>query len=325
MKNVTEKIQQVRNEPLVRAVLDVHQGSVYLVGGSVRDLLLNRDIADYDLAVDGELDLLAENAAAELGVRAVHLGRDPKTVYRLAYDGRILDLCAIEGPDIMADLARRDLTVNAMAINLSDANGSDALIDPFGGRNALENRVAGFISEANVLSDPVRMLRLFRFSACLGLVPDSESLDIVRRHASKIQQSAGERLGEEFMHMLGAQAAHPAVASMLETGLLEAIIPELSPLRDVGQGVNHHLDVLDHTLAVLEHLEGILSGPERYWPEYIPEINEYLARDKKTPLLKLTVLLHDLGKPASRVEETPGEVHFHGHEKNRTGTGQPGY
>jgi poly(A) polymerase len=165
------------------------------VGGSVRDLMLNRDIADFDLAVDRDLDSLAEKAAASLGVRAVHLGRDPKTVFRLAYQNRILDLCAIEGPDIHADLARRDLTVNAMALSLSDTSESDALIDPFNGRNDLDKRVARFLSESNVLADPVRMLRLFRFSACLGLAPDPESLDIVqppcRQHSTIGRRTSG--------------------------------------------------------------------------------------------------------------------------------------
>jgi tRNA nucleotidyltransferase/poly(A) polymerase len=315
MNALTQAIQSVKNAPMIRAVLNTHQGHVYLVGGSVRDMLLQRDIADYDLAVDGDPDLLAEQSADTLGVRAVRLGREPKTVYRLAFENRIMDLCAIEGPDIMADLARRDLTVNAMAVALSDTSGSDLLLDPFDGRNDLKNRVARFISEPNVLADPVRMLRLFRFSACLGLVPDSESLDMVRRHADKIRQSAGERLGEEFMHMLSAENAYPFVASMLETGLLEAMLPEMTPLRGVGQGDNHHLDVLHHTLAVLEHLEAILSESDKYWPDHIDEIREYLARDDKIRLLKLTALLHDLGKPASRVEETSGKVHFHGHEK----------
>jgi poly(A) polymerase len=315
MTYISEKIETVRKEPLVQAVLGAHQGQVYLVGGSVRDLMLNRDIADFDLAVDRDLDSLAEKAAASLGVRAVHLGRDPKTVFRLAYQNRILDLCAIEGPDIHADLARRDLTVNAMALSLSDTNQPDALIDPFNGRNDLDKRVARFLSESNVLADPVRMLRLFRFSACLGLAPDPESLDIVQRHAANIQQSAGERQGEEFMHMLGAEVAHPAVMSMLETGLLETMIPELSPLRGVGQGIHHHLDVLNHTLTAFEHLETILSEPDRYWPDHIDEIREYLARDNKACLLKLTILLHDLGKPASKTVDESGEIHFHRHEK----------
>jgi hypothetical protein len=103
--------------------------------------------------------------------------------------------------------------------------------------------------------------------------------------------------------------------SMLETGLLETMIPELSPLRGVGQGIHHHLDVLNHTLTAFEHLETILSEPDRYWPDHIDEIREYLARDNKARLLKLTILLHDLGKPASKTVDDSGEIHFHGHEK----------
>lgn len=314
MDNFIDEIRRVQKDPLVQAILAAYKGRVYLVGGSVRDLLLNRYIADYDLVVAGDLESTALRAAETLGVRAIHLGRDPKTVFRLVFDGRILDLCTIEGDDIHADLARRDLTVNALALPLAETGKETELLDPFSGRQDLDNRVARFISEANVLADPVRMLRLFRFSSNLDLTPDAASLDIVRRHADKIRQSAGERLGEEFMHILGAGVAHSTILSMLDTGLLEAMFPEMTSLRSVGQGENHHLDVLNHTMAVLDHLETILSVPDKYWPDHVDEVLDYLSIEGKKRLLKLTVLLHDLGKPASKTEDESGEIHFYGHE-----------
>ena len=101
---------------------------------------------------------------------------------------------------------------------------------------------------------------------------------------------------------------------MVETGLLEAIIPELGPLRGCGQGEYHHLDVLDHTLLAFDCLEAFISDPAAVLPEWAPDIRDYLAQDRHGPLLKLAVLLHDLGKPASRVQGEDG-LHFIGHEE----------
>ncbi|MFH1137510.1 MAG: hypothetical protein V1816_15690 [Pseudomonadota bacterium] len=303
----------LRLEP-VRAILRAAApGPVFLVGGSVRDLLLDRDINDLDLVVPGDLEQVARHAAEILRVRAVPLGRDPKRIFRLTHQGLVLDLCPLEGPDIVSDLLRRDLTINAMALELQAEN--CRLLDPTGGAADLEARVARFVSEKNILNDPLRLLRLFRFAATLGLEPDPAGLDLVRKHAALIVRPAGERLHDELMKLFSQPFCFAAVQSMLEVGLLEALLPELSPLRGRDQGRFHHLDVLDHTMLALERLETIMAAPDDFLPGRGAELKEYLDRGPVRAWLKSAVLFHDLGKPATWTRTPEGEIHFLGHEK----------
>ena len=298
----------------VKAVLAAAGSNpVYLVGGSVRDLFLGREINDLDMAIPGDLERIARESADKLGVRAVLLGRDPKMVFRLTFQGLVLDLCPLDGPDINTDLLRRDLTINAMALELTPDR--SRLIDPLNGARDLRKRSARFVSEENVISDPLRLLRLFRFCSILDLTPDPESLALVRKHAGLISRSAGERIHDELIKLFSPAVCHPVVKSMLEYGLLEALIPELTPLRGCVQGKYHHLDVLGHTMAALESMEKIMAGLDDFFPGRGAEIQEYLDRDLKRVRLKISILMHDLGKPETRSVSSDGEIHFYGHEK----------
>jgi len=310
-----DRLKRLKKEPVVAAVLAAAKRPVYLVGGPVRDLILGRKIEDLDLVVTEDLDEAAGKAADKLGVRAIPLGEKPKRVYRLCPPGLSADLCSPEGPTIEVDLLRRDLTINAMGIELTGAAGRPWIIDPSRGLADLIRGRVRFVSEDNVLVDPLRLLRLFRFAATLDLGPTSDSLDLVSKHACLIERSAGERVRFELFKLLDASRSFQAVTAMLNHGLLEALIPELTPLRGCGQGPYHHLDVLDHTLTALKALEDILAEPERDFPVWAPKIRTYLARNFHPALLKLTILLHDLGKPPTRTEEADGQVHFFRHEE----------
>ncbi|MEW6263769.1 MAG: HD domain-containing protein [Thermodesulfobacteriota bacterium] len=310
--NLEQRLAGLAGHPALAAVLALSPDRVFLVGGAVRDLILGRPARDLDLAVAGLTSELAERAAGWLGVKAVTLGRWPQIVYRFVLPDLTLDLGPLDGA-IEADLARRDLTINALALDLKSLDRS-GIIDCGRGRRDLEEGIVRFVSEQAVLDDPLRLLRLFRFSAALNFKPDPESLTLVRRRASMINRSAGERLREELLLLLSAPNCRPVILAMLETGLWEALIPETTPLRDCRQGGFHHLDVLDHTLLALARLEEFLADPNLACPGHVPEIKAYLANSFRPALLKLTVLFHDLGKPAARSEDATG-VHFFGHEK----------
>jgi len=310
-----DRLRRLRKEPAMAAVLAAAGNPVYLVGGPVRDLILGRKIEDLDLVVAGDLDETAGKAADKLGVRVIPLGEKPKRVYRLCPPGLTVDLCPPEGRTIEADLLRRDLTINAMAIELTGAAGRSWIIDPCRGLADLIQGKVRFVSEANILADPLRLLRLFRFAATLDLRPTADSLALTAKHARLIERPAGERVRFELLKLLEAPRSCPTVEAMLEHGLLEALFPELTPLRGCGQGPYHHLDVLDHTLTALKALEDILAEPERDFPVWAEKIRAYLAWNFHPALIKLAILLHDLGKPAVRTVGDDGQVHFFGHEK----------
>lgn len=304
--------------PGISAVLSSTEAPVYLVGGSVRDFFLDRPLHDLDMVITGDLEQTARSAAEKLNVRAVPLGEPPLMIWRIPI-GRIhLDLCPMEGETIDADLMRRDLTINAMAVGVDQ--GGPVLLDPTGGLADLEAGAARFVSEANVRADPIRMLRLFRFSAELTFTPTRESLDMVGRHWGLIFQSAGERIREELLKTLNVAAAYDSIRAMIDCGLLEAIIPELTALRGCDQGGFHHLDVLEHTLLAVREFERITPEAEDIFKPYGSQALAYLTeKDQsgqfKPALIKLALLLHDIGKPAAKKAGESGAYRFFGHEK----------
>jgi len=307
------------------ALLEVEH-PLYLVGGSVRDLILGLNLNDLDVVVDGPLARIAEMISSSLNRRAIFLGRPPKQICRFVLPGLQLDLAELQGGSIKNELARRDLTVNAMAVELTPELKSDlesllsgrvnlsSIVDPFNGQKDLKAKQARFVSEDVILQDPLRLLRLFRFAAAFDLKPHPDSLVLVERHAALVQDVAGERIREELLKTLAAPRAFPQVKIMADAGLLAALVPELEDLKGMGQNEFHHLDVYDHTLEALRVLEEIIAVPGRYLPDFSREIEAYLGQDSHPALLKLAVLLHDLGKPAARSEDEDGQVHFYKHE-----------
>ena len=308
-----DALNRIRKLPAVAALLDQAAGPVYLVGGAIRDLLLGRDVHDLDIVLEDNYEETAAKTAAALKTRVVPLGRKPLQILRVPIEGLFLDLCPFQGPDLMHDLTRRDLTINALAWPLAGTDRPDRIVDPTGGLRDLEERRARFVSEKNVLDDPLRLLRLFRFSACLNLSPASESLDLVKKHAALIGAAAGERIGDELKQLLAAPHSAATVKEMLAAGLLFALIPELEATQGCLQGAYHHLDVLSHTMEALSAMEELIEAPEKQLPGYAGEIRVYLDENNRRPLLKLAMLLHDIGKPETRTLDDSNGIHFFGH------------
>ncbi len=324
MKLARARLDALRKDAALQTILSLAPGPVYLVGGTVRDLLLGRPFKDLDLALPGRVGEVASQAADELNITAAVLGKPPLQVYRLSSNGLILDLCPLEGPDIETDLKRRDLTINALALDLK-ARDYPEPVDPCGGMADLQAKTARFVSEENVLADPLRLLRFFRIMAELKLTPDPESLALAGRRSHLITGMASERLREEFLALLAVPRSWPALSAMIETGLLESLIPEITPLRKCPQGQYHQYDAFEHTLAAFRALEEILADLSGSFSGLDGEIQDYLSKEHRTAVLKMAVLCHDLGKPDTRTVAEDGEVHFFGHEEiSRTKAMQAG-
>lgn len=279
----------------------------WIVGGTVRDHLMGRKPMDYDIAVDGNPADFADLFARNFGGRPVALGRGDLQVFRVATLGYFFDFSRIEGGDIEEDLRRRDFTINAMAV--SPAQGR--LIDPMGGRKDLRHRRIRMISSDVFERDPVRLVRAFRMAALFDLDLDPTTEERIRSQASLVTQSAGERVRDELFKILGADRASPTITRMNDDGVLGEILPELSALAGCRQNGHHQHDVLDHTLLSLSHLEAILADPAAWLPLQGRQARQSEAcRDPV--MLKFAVLLHDIGKPASRGTKN-GRTHFRGH------------
>lgn len=285
-------------------------GPIYLVGGSLRDRILDRPSDDHDFAVLGNARAFAEKVAARLGARVIQVGKEDKAVYRVVSGNRVFDFSTIHGKAIVDDLKRRDFTVNGLGFDLS----SEILIDPVGGLDDIRSRTIRLISEDAILADPLRMLRAFRLSAVLGFEIAPQTLSIIKKQAALVARSAGERIRAELFKMMEVERSFPYIKQMSEAGLLMKLIPELEPCRDCPVN-NHGYNIFQHVMRTYEEIEIVLKEYPAIWPEYAKPICSYLEQGSRKVPLKWAALLHDIGKPATRSSDSTGRLRFLAHEE----------
>lgn len=263
-----------------------------LVGGAVRDALLGRQPTDLDWLVP-DPRAACEAAAAALGGSCFALDEERGHWRAVAPGGATHDFVPLRGA-VEEDLAERDLTVNALAL---DRGGT--VLDPTGGREDLSRGVVRMTSEAALRADTVRPLRAVRFAAALGFELDPGTAAAVATAAADLSEGrlpppAPERVRDELAALLLGTDPAGALALADELGLLRTFLPELAACRGVDQGPLHHLDVLDHSLEALRLLAAMF-----------PDAG--LA-------VRLAALLHDVGKPVTAAPGPFGRPTFHGHD-----------
>jgi poly(A) polymerase len=288
---------------------------VWIVGGAVRDAALGREIADLDLAVAGDPKAVARAIAKELGEHAFELSAEFGT-WRVVAPARgwQVDATALRGGGIDADLAERDFTIGAVAAPLA---GGDPL-DPFAGIADLERGLLRAVGERSFVEDPLRLLRAARLASELGLEIDPATVKMARAAAPSAADPAGERQLTELRLLLGGPDPLRGLFLLDELELSAVVLPELVALRGVEQGPNHHLDVYEHTLAVLEHTLEVEADLDRFAGDRAGEVAELLAEPlademSRGTALRFGALFHDIGKPATR-SERDGFVGFRGHD-----------
>ena len=285
---------------------------VYIVGGTIRDMLMDKAPVDFDIAAVPPCEPLAREIAANVGSRAVPIGKPGAMIYHIAAGDRRFDIAPLCGENIEADLRRRDFTVNAMAWDIAGAR----LIDPLAGAADLKARQIRMISPQNLEADPIRLLRAFRLAACLCFTLAADTRAAIAARADRIQEAAGERIRDEWMKILAVDKALPHIREMDAAGLLTAVFPELADLKNCRQNGHHEFDGFAHTLSAFSHLEALLCHPETLQPENIQtDTGESPQAAVSDPVrLKLALLLHDIGKPACRSRDEAGRIHFYRHE-----------
>jgi poly(A) polymerase len=207
----------LRHHPLARAFLAAAgETPCHLVGGVVRDRLLGLPAVDFDGVVAGEGREIAERLAAALPARLVPLGGKAFAAYRLVGKGFTLDLWDRAGTSVEADLARRDFTVNAAALDLRDG----AFLDPFGAGRDLDARLLRATTPESFTGDPLRVLRLPRLLVQLpGFAAEPATVALARQAAGRLATVASERVREELRLIFAAAAADRALALMVELHL----------------------------------------------------------------------------------------------------------
>lgn len=274
--------------------------AVYLVGGTIRDLLLGRETKDFDVFVIGNGVEFARHFQRRRGGRFILLD-EARDEARVVLGELIFDFNG--GISIESDLARRDFTINSMAMRLP----SSRIIDPFGGRADMRKGIIRTVREENLSDDALRVLRAFRFKSLYGFSIEKKTRYTIARVAYLLKDIAKERIKTEVFFILEAESSWHTLKEMADMGVLCEVIPGFSSLRGVPQNKPYG-DLVHHsinTVRALEELE-IDSLPH-------PEIfREYYKNNRA--VLKLSCLLHDIGKPQT-YEVTGGRMHFYGHEK----------
>jgi poly(A) polymerase len=279
---------------------------LYMVGGTVRDVLLQRgESPDADLATDALPDEIKRLVIPTRPNAVVLVGERFGTV-RLHYENNIVEITTFRserynpesrkpevcfGTDLLEDLHRRDFTINAMARDLLTGQ----IIDPFGGQQDLEARLlraVGDEPDKRFDEDPLRLLRAIRFAAQLNFTIEGETRRSIQRQSSRLQKISRERIRDEMNKLLLASHVAKGLDLLVELGLMAWIIPEVLELRGVSQQPQPRTvstkDVFAHVLRVVE---------------------------RSSPRLKTrwSALLHDIAKPRTKTVED-GKVHFFGHE-----------
>ena len=282
----------------------------YIIGGSIRDLLLDRIPTDYDIAVKENPKKFAEKMAKNISGRLVRMGKPGQMIIRVVSDDHIFDITSLNGCSIENDLKKRDFTINAMAYDLS----SGEIIDCLGGLRDLADKKVRMVSTDIFRKDPIRLIRAYRIGACLNFEIESQTASIIRAYAKLIKNSAGERIRGEIVKMLRTSKSYYYLSQMDDAGLLTAIFPDLDGLKGCLQNSHHLYDVFEHTMQAYHHLETILNNPAGLLPDTCIQIRRYIDEDI-TVLLKYAILLHDIGKPFVTNIDNRGTIHFYGHSR----------
>jgi len=345
-------------------LLAIQKKQGYIVGGFIRDWLSKRETNDIDIAVSGDAITIAQEVVGEIGGKFVLLD-DVNNVARVVViedeqPGKIsqnqelrgaewhFDFSSFSG-DIKSDLARRDFTINAMALGLSQfVTASTAtkrssrksatplaekrpllkLIDPFSGREDLRDKIVRRVSEQIFEADAARLLRAVRLAAELDFTIEPETESLIHRFSQAVTEVPGERVREELLRLLTLPRAAYYLRYLDKLGLLLALIPELAESKGVEQPTVHFWDVFEHSLQTVAAIEFLIR--ESDW-EYSNEdilstapwsdaIDRHLSEEVSSGsnhkvLLKLGGIFHDIAKPMTKSIDDTGRARFLGHAK----------
>ncbi len=278
--------------------------AIYVVGGTIRDKLLNRTLSDYDFACSAAPEIATQFSKSN-SFPLVKLDDTPKReTYRvISNDQTTFDFTALQGDSIEEDLGRRDLTINAMAVSLENFNKEifDP-IDPFDGQGDLKNKTIRALPGDVLKEDPLRVLRAFRFAAQLDFKIEPATFQRLSREKEGLNQVAGERIGPELCAILSSSDSGKTVARMSVSGALSILIPNSKDNASKS-----------FALKVYNETEHFLNKPENLYPDRFKEDGIYLDKTKNS-LVKFSCLIWNLLKEDSietqKIEELLKKLRF---------------
>ena len=270
-------------------------GKGYIVGGAIRDILLELKPKDVDFATNLSYETLktlfseytSKETGKSFGVLRIRINNIDYEIAKFREDiyGKEKKVSFVD--DIKNDLARRDFTINAMAYNQKEG-----IIDLYNGQKDIENRIINFIgnAEERIIEDPLRVLRAFRFMSRLDFSLSENTIEAIKKQKDLLKNIPEERITMEFSKLLLGENIKNTLTLMKDTGVLELIIPEFKATYDFNQCNPHHnLDLFNHIINVVSKVPADLE-------------------------LRYSALLHDIAKPIVQTFDEKGIAHYKTHE-----------
>ena len=323
------------NSPLLDKVRDALQDQeIYLVGGAVRDMYLNRISHDLDFAVPSNGISLARRVASALQANFMILDEERDTGRVIVTDSdasrSYLDFATYRGgSNLDDDLRARDFTINAVAYKISDGT----IIDPLNGASDLRAKIIRACSSSSLTDDPIRILRAVRQAAAFDFKIDLDTRKAMKEAASLLPNVSPERQRDELFKILEGSKPDSSMRALEMLDVFPHLMPELSAMKGVEQSLPHIHDVWEHTLKALGYLEAILamlesgsSGDDplhvmlrdslgKYRERFAAHFTESLNTDRSArAALFFAALYHDVEKPATKSVDEAGRIRFFDHD-----------
>ncbi|MFP3870099.1 MAG: CCA tRNA nucleotidyltransferase [Syntrophobacteria bacterium] len=319
----------IRRSPTTARILEVASQEgfrLYLVGGFIRDALLGLSSNDLDFVTLQAFEFAT--SLGKSGIRPVQVDKRygtmrliPETGSQRQAEAIKVELTPLRGACIEDDLRRRDFTTNALAVDLLAWRTCSRLelVDPLGGLADLQARRLRTCTGRSLADDPLRILCAYRLASIRNFTLESSTKALLAELKHRLAHVAVERLRDELLRILSDRFSARTVRMLDADNVLLVLLPECEPMRGLRQGDFHDQDVWGHSLSALEALEFFLDSPKQVLGSYAGEAPGVLAQEiagerTRESVLKLAVLIHDIGKPACRSVDGKGGCHFHGHE-----------
>lgn len=302
----------LQNDEIINKLKSLGE-NIYLVGGTIRDFYINPEKIsfDKDIIVTSchALDF-AKKIESNFDGTLITLDEENK-IYRFIFEDKInyVDITEPIVNSLDEDLSRRDFTINAIALDLSD----NRIIDLFNGIEDIKNKKIRHISEKNFTDDSLRLLRAFRFQALTGFDIDDETMLLIKKHSKLITNPAKERINYEILKMFGGKYTEKAILNADEAGLIDILFPSMIDVKKVPENSHHHLDLFHHSIETVRQIQSIYENSA-------PEVKEHLERvdfggNTRLAHLKLAGFLHDIGKFSTWTIDDTGRHRFIMHDE----------